>query len=201
VTATTARVLRFGATERAVHWSFTLLFLVLVGTGAALWLPPVAEAVGHRTAFRLVHLAAGCSLLPLPLLIALVGDRRAVAATARELEVFDGDDAAFLRRRPSEPARFNGGQKLNAVWTLTSAVLLTASGVVQWRWPWFPAPWRTGASRLHDLLAVAAVVVVAGHVHLSVLHRSTRHSLRGITSGRVRSDWAAEHHPRWLRDG
>jgi formate dehydrogenase subunit gamma len=200
VTATTAHVVRFGATERAVHWSFTVLFLVLATTGAALWFPPMAEAVGHRAALRLVHLAAGCSLLPVPLLVALGGDRRAVLATARDLDAFDADDGDFLRRRPSAPGRFNGGQKLNAVWTATSAVLLTASGIVQWRWPWFPAPWRTGASRLHDLLAVAAVVVVAGHVHLSAVHRSTRHSLLGITSGRVRRDWAAEHHPRWLRD-
>ena len=152
------RAPRFGTTERAVHWSFALLLFTLLGSGLVLWVPPLATAAGHRAGFRQAHIVAGLALVPVPLLIALLGDRRTVLATARQLERF--------RSTP----RFNDGQRLNATWTVTSAVLFLVTGVVQWRWPSFPADWRTGASRLHDLLTLVTIVVVTAHVALAVLH-------------------------------
>jgi formate dehydrogenase subunit gamma len=41
---------------------------------------------------------------------------------------------------------------------------------------------------------------ILGHLYLGVLHPATRHSLRGMTLGSVREDWAREHHPRWRGD-
>ena len=193
----TAWVARFTGTERAVHWIYTVLFLVLLGTGLALWVPSLSVAVGNRDVVRQVHIVTGLALLPVPLAVAVAGDRRAVLRTAREIDRFDRDDGAFLLRRPSAPGRFNGGQKLNAVWSATAAVLLLASGLVQWQWTRVPASWRAGASEVHDLLTVLSAAVLVGHVWLAPVHRSTRHSLRGIVGGRVRREWAAAHHPRW----
>ena len=42
------------------------------------------------------------------------------------------------------------------------------------------------------------VVIVVGHLYLALINRSTRHSLRGITLGTVREDWANAHHAKWL---
>ena len=191
---------RFTRTERAIHWSYTALFLVLLATGLVLWVPSLSVAVGQRDVVRRLHIVTGLALVPVPVAIALAGNRRAVRRTLREVDRFDRDDAAFLLRRPSAPGRLNGGQKLNAVWSGVAALLFLASGVVQWQWTRFSPGWRSGASELHDLLTVASAVVLAGHVYLSVLHPSTRHSLRGIVGGRVRRDWAAVHHPRWVED-
>jgi len=152
------RAPRFGTTERAVHWSFALLLFTLLGSGLVLWVPPLSEAAGHRAGLRQAHIVAGLALVPVPLLVALVGDRPTVLATARQLERFGGTP------------RFNDGQRLNTAWTATSAVLFLITGVIQWRWPSFPADWRTGASRLHDLLTVVTIVVVTAHVALALLH-------------------------------
>jgi formate dehydrogenase subunit gamma len=38
------------------------------------------------------------------------------------------------------------------------------------------------------------------HLYLAVIHPSTRHSLRGMTLGDVREDWAREHHPKWVEE-
>jgi formate dehydrogenase subunit gamma len=191
------RVLRFSRTERWVHWTFTALFLALLATGLVLWVPPLATTVGKRELMRRLHIWTGLALIPVPLAIGIVGDRRRVLRTARELDRFDADDRAFVRGRPSRPDRFNGGQRLNAWWTVASAVLFLASGIVQWQWPSFPAGWRRGASELHDLLVVAGVVILAGHVYLATVHRTTRPALRGIVTGWVRGDWSRAKHPRW----
>jgi hypothetical protein len=58
-----------------------------------------------------------------------------------------------------------------------------------------------------DLLTLGSVGLLVGHLYLAVIHPTTRHSLRGMTLGDVREDWAHAHHPKWveqersLRDG
>ena len=193
-------VARFSRTERAVHWSFSALFFALLATGSVLWVPSLSAMVGQRELVRRLHLWAGLALIPVPVAIALAGNRGAVWRSVRDLERFDRDDRAFVAGRPSEPDRFNGGQRLNTWWTVASAVLFLASGVVQWQWTRFPAEWRRGASELHDVLVVLGVVVVLGHLYLATVHRTTRPALRGIVTGRVDAAWARAKHPRWDTD-
>jgi len=54
---------------------------------------------------------------------------------------------------------------------------------------------------LHDGLTVVSVFLVTGHLYLTLIHPATRHSLRGMTLGSVREDWAQRHHPKWLSPG
>ena len=62
-------------------------------------------------------------------------------------------------------------------------------------WPQlFPLPWRTGATFVHDWLALGLFLAIAGHVAMVVTHPG---SLRGMLTGRVRRGWATRHHPRW----
>ena len=42
-----------------------------------------------------------------------------------------------------------------------------------------------------------SVVIVVGHLYLSLIHPTTRHALRGMTLGTVREDWARKHHSKW----
>ena len=50
-----------------------------------------------------------------------------------------------------------------------------------------------------SLLALVALLV--GHLYLALIHPATRHSLRGMTLGEVREDWARVHYPRWIESG
>ena len=45
-----------------------------------------------------------------------------------------------------------------------------------------------------------AVPLILGHLYLALLNPSSRHSLRGMTLGSVRRDWAARHHAKWERE-
>ena len=192
-------VVRFTRAERALHWIYALLFLALLATGLALWVPSLSIVVGERALLRRVHIICGVALVALPLAVAVLGGRR-MRATLLDIDQFDRDDWAFLRRRPATSGRFNGGQKANTIWTVTAGGLFFVSGVVQWQWSRFPMAWRTGSSELHDLLTIVSAVVVLGHVYLATINPSTRHSTRGIIAGTVRRDWALRHHPAWLRD-
>ena len=55
-----------------------------------------------------------------------------------------------------------------------------------------------GTGTVHELLTLASVGLLVGHLYLAVIHPSTRHALRGITLGDVREDWAREHHSKWV---
>jgi cytochrome b subunit of formate dehydrogenase len=47
---------------------------------------------------------------------------------------------------------------------------------------------------IHDWLMDVSVILFAGHSYLSLIRRSTRHSLTAITRGWVQQDWAHAHH-------
>jgi formate dehydrogenase subunit gamma len=85
-------LVRFDAVERAVHWVNAGLFLVLVGTGAILYLEPLQAIVGRRALVQDIHVYAGLAL-PVPLLIALAGSwGRALRDDLRRFNRWSTDD-------------------------------------------------------------------------------------------------------------
>jgi formate dehydrogenase subunit gamma len=195
-----AYVRRFSRTERAVHWVHASAFLVLLGSGLVLYLPSLATAVGRRPLVKDVHLLTALAWALALLLVFLVGDRRGLRATARELDVFDADDRRWLRGRPAPQGRFNAGQKLNAALTAAFALLLAVSGVLLWLGERDTRFRFDSTIVLHDVVAYLSVALLAGHLYLAVIHPTTRHALRGMTVGTVREDWAREHHAKWPTD-
>ena len=190
-------VRRFSRTERAIHWIHASAFFVLLGTGLVLYLPALSVAVSNRPLVKSIHVYTAVAWLLALTLVVLVGDRRGLWRTLRELDVFDRDDRRWLTVHPVPQGRFNAGQKLNAALTAAFAVLFAISGFLLWygerntdfRW--------ASTILLHDVLTVASVFLLTGHLYLAVLHPATRHALRGMTLGSVREDWAREHHAKW----
>ncbi|HZO50190.1 MAG TPA: cytochrome b/b6 domain-containing protein [Gaiellaceae bacterium] len=195
----TARyVRRFSRTERAVHWVNALFFLTLLGSGLVLYLPSLAAAVGRRPTVKDVHFWAGIGWFAALALVALAGDSRGLARTARELDAFGVEDRRWLAgRRPAPQGRFNAGQKLNAALTAAFTLLFGASGLLLWLGERDTRYRFASTVILHDGLMYASLVLLVGHLYLAVVHPATRHALRGMTLGTVREDWAAEHHERW----
>ena len=142
-------------------------------------------------------------------LVALAGNRGAVARTARDLRTFRRDDRRWLAQAPRialrgadgpPVGRFNAGQKLN---TLLISVLLLASTASGLYW-WAKLHGVFGNSNLdgavHNVAGVAIIVLVCGHLYMAVLNPSTREALRGITTGSVDAEWASHHHAAWLAE-
>ena len=181
-----------------LHWVHAIAFFALLATGLTLYLPALTNAIGRRQLLQSVHFYIGIGWAAALVLIILLGNRRALLASAREIDLFDRDDARFLRGRLESPqGRFNAGQKLNAILTAAFAVLFFVSGLLLWLGEHNTALRLAGTIYLHDVLMFTSVAIVAGHLYLAVINPATRPALRGMVLGTVREDWAAAHHTKW----
>ncbi len=193
---------RFDRVERAVHWVNAALMLVLIFTGAALYLQPLGELVGRRALVENIHVYCGVAL-PVPLFVALAGPwGRALRADLRRFNRWSRTDRLWLRASFRERGqrqatyaqldlgKFNAGQKLNAAWTAGSGLVLLGTGLImRWYHPW-PLSWRTGATFVHDWTAIAVGLVVLGHIFMAV---SDPDALRAMVTGRISRRWAGRH--------
>ncbi|NEB78379.1 formate dehydrogenase [Streptomyces sp. SID14478] len=192
-----ARVRRFTRAERWVHRTTAVLMGVCVATAACLYLPQLAELVGRRTLVVTLHEWSGL-LLPAPFLLGLAS--RAFRADLSRLNRFGAHDRtwlrAALRRQPERPAgKFNAGQKLWAAWLAGAVLVMLGTGLLMWFTHLAPLVWRTGSTFVHDWLALALGIVLAGHIGMAVGDPEAR---RGMRTGYVRRDWAAREHGEWL---
>ncbi|UQA96334.1 cytochrome b/b6 domain-containing protein [Streptomyces halobius] len=190
------RLVRFTPAERWVHRTTAALMAVCVLTAACLYLPFLAELVGRRALMVTVHEWSGI-LLPAPLLLGLAS--RALRADLTRLNRYGPHDRrwlrAALRRRGSRPAgKFNAGQKLYAAWLAGAVLVMLGTGLLMWFTHLAPLVWRTGATFVHDWLALAVVIAIAGHVGKAYGDSEAR---RGMRTGSVDAEWARRHHPLW----
>jgi formate dehydrogenase subunit gamma len=197
-TGSERRLPRFGRTERAVHWVHASAFVVLLVTGLCLYLPSLAELVGRRPLLKSIHVYTAVGWAAALLAIVIAGDRVALRRTAREIDMFDRDDRAWLARRGSAPqGRLNAGQKLNAIVTAVFALLFAVTGFFLWYGERDTRFRFAQTVLIHDWLMYVSFLLFVGHLYLSVIHPTTRHALRGITRGWVDESWAVRHHPKW----
>ncbi|WP_202121097.1 cytochrome b/b6 domain-containing protein [Streptomyces sp. BA2] len=189
-----SRVRRFTPTQRWVHRATALLMGICVATAACLYVPQLAELVGRRALVVTVHEWSGL-LLPAPFLAGLAS--RAFRGDLRLLNRFGPHDKAWLRRRnPHRLAgKFNAGQKLYAGWLAGAVLVMLGTGLLMWFTDLAPLAWRTGSTFVHDWLALALGLVIAGHVGMAWADPEAR---RGMRTGSVDPGWAERRHPLWL---
>jgi formate dehydrogenase subunit gamma len=193
-------ILRFDRVERAAHWANALLFGILMATALPLYFVQVDRFVGRRVLVENIHVWSGVAL-PIPLIISLAGPWG--ARLRRDVRSFNLWSAAELRwlwslgRRPvADPDKFNPGQKLNALFIAGSIVVMLGTGVILKWYRFFPLDWRTGATFVHDVLALGIFLVVFGHIVFAVTHRD---ALRSIFRGWVTESWARRNAGGWLK--
>jgi len=191
-------VRRFSKSERTIHWVNAVGFFFLLATGLILYLPLLSAAVGRRQYIQKIHFWGGIAWVGALIVIAVLGDRRGLLRTARELDVFEREDVNWLkRRRPREQARFNAGQKINAALNAAFLILFLVSGLLLWFGEQDTRFRFASTVILHDGLLYVSLVLLLGHLYLALIHPTTRHALRGMVLGDVREDWARRHHARW----
>jgi formate dehydrogenase subunit gamma len=189
-------VRRFSRVERLLHWVNAAGFLFLLGTGLILYLPRLSMLVSRRQLIQSLHFWSGVGWLAALALVVALGGRR-LLATARELDSFDGDDLRWLRGRGAPQGRFNAGQKINAILTAAFAILFGVSGLLLWFGEQDTRYRFASTVLLHDGLMYVSLLLLVGHLYLTLIHPATRHSLRGMTLGNVKDEWAARHHAKW----
>jgi formate dehydrogenase subunit gamma len=192
-------VLRFDAVERICHWATAALFAILMTTALPLYFVQFESLVGRRALMADIHTWAGVAL-PVPLILSLVGPWGArLRHDLRRVNLWTAAELRWLRtlgRLSLEaPDKFNPGQKLNALFTGGVIVVMLATGSILKWYRFFPLNWRTGATFVHDVLALGIFLVVTGHVAFALKHRE---ALRSMLSGRVTAAWARRHASGWV---
>ena len=188
---------RFTRGERWVHWSLAVMVAVLVVTAAALYVAPLEQLVGRRRLVEQIHVYTGY-LLPLPLLLGWARSA-ALRMDTRRLNRFTSHDWAWLRSRQRRSGaiavgKFNAGQKLNASFTVGAIAVMLGTGVIMHFTRLWPLAWRTGATFVHDWLALSIVVMVAGHLWFAAKDPQAR---LGMRTGMVPLGWARREHSAW----
>jgi len=191
---------RFDRVERTVHWATAALFFTVMLTGAALYAGPISALVGRRELVRTLHVVAGLAL-PVPLIVGLLGRWGAnLRADLGRINRWIPDDRVWLRRRTRDRARlgkFNSGQKLNATFLGAAIVLMLGTGIImKWFEP-FPLSWRTGATFVHDWVALGVWIAVIGHVAFAMRDPE---ALASMQRGKISSRWARTKRPRWYEE-
>jgi formate dehydrogenase subunit gamma len=200
------RIRRFTRTERAAHWLLAATFFVMLFTGLCLSVSSF-EGILDRPTAKAWHLWSAIALAAGLVLVTLLGDRRSLARSAREIDRFDADDGSWLRGAPGRvlsgragppQGRFNAGQKLNAALIGGLMLVMYATGGLLWYGERNTTYRFAGTVIVHDWATLILMFLVAGHLYLAVLHPSTRHALRGMTLGDVDETWARTHHAKWV---
>ncbi|MCX4510047.1 cytochrome b/b6 domain-containing protein [Streptomyces sp. NBC_01619] len=197
-----ARVRRFSRAERWVHRTTAALMLLCVVTAACLYVPDLAELVGRRHLVVTLHEWSGL-LLPVPFLLGLAS--RPFRKDLRRLNRFGPHDRRWLRavrRRDRDPGarpagKFNAGQKLYAGWIAGAVLVMLGTGLLMWFTHLAPLVWRTGATFVHDWLALTIGIVLIGHIRMALADPEAR---RGMRTGSVERPWARREHPLWDPD-
>jgi formate dehydrogenase subunit gamma len=179
-----------------VHWSLGLLVIICIATGAVLYNGSLEVMVGHRRLVRDIHVYCGFGL-PVPLLAGLAS--APYRQDLRRLNRFTRRDWRWLRSRSRRDGeirvgKFNAGQKLNAALSCAGILLLFGSGLLM-RFPgWTRLTWRTGATFVHDWVALAFGLLVLGHLWYAVRDPEALHGMR---TGEVDRRWAQREHASW----
>lgn len=162
-------VQRFSRAERAVHWVHASAFFLLLASGLVLYLPRLSELVARRQLVKEVHLYTALAWAGAITLLIAFGIRSVLVKTIQEIDRFDEEDRRWLLRRGGRPARFNAGQKLNAIATAAFAVLFAVSGLLLWYGERDTRFRFANTLLLHDGLMYVSLVLLAGHLYLSLV--------------------------------
>jgi formate dehydrogenase subunit gamma len=199
-TPSTLRLLRFDRVQRAAHWANAALFGVLMATAIPLYFGTLFGIVLQRHVIEMIHLWCGVAL-PVPIIVSLLGPwGHQMRHDLRRVNYWTRDEIRWLLsmgKTPLQADKFNPGQKLNTIFIGASIVVLLATGsMLQW-FRFFPVPWRTGATFVHDVFAWVVFVVVGGHIVMALTHRD---SLKSIFTGWISVTWARAHATHWFKE-
>jgi formate dehydrogenase subunit gamma len=194
---------RFSRAERALHWTTAALVLTCATTGLILYVGGLSELVSRRDLLKHIHVYAGLAM-PVPLVLAYAGRwRSSVRRDVRELGRWTSEDKHWVRSRgrdrraQQQVGKFNAGQKANAAFIAGMIPVMLATGSIMRWFDYFPLPWRTGATFVHDWTAIVTWFVVTGHILFAFANPP---ALGAMLRGRMPRSWAAHHHPRWVAE-
>jgi formate dehydrogenase subunit gamma len=203
------KVKRFTVHFIIFHWAYALAFFVLYLSGLAMyteffdWLYVL---FGGPAMARLIHRIAAVVFILCPIYM-LIFDRKSLGHWLKKVVTWRKADIIFLLNFPKElffgnakvPKQdfYNGGEKLNSAMQIVAFFMFAGSGIVMW-FPQYFAGWIIDWSYpIHNIAVGVSLMVVVGHIYLSVGHPNSKPSIEGMTTGSIPASYAEHHHGAW----
>ena len=202
------RILRFHRSERILHWSIAIPFVICYTTALILvFVYNPSPQRSFRAVFSWIHRVSGVCLIVLPLLTLVRNraDYRIHMDNIRQGWIWALDDLKWLilsgpaaiSKKVSLPeqGKFNAAEKLNFMMVMSTYPLFILTGVLIWLPGIAFYSWL-----LHFAMAGIVTPLLLGHIFMATANPSTRVGLSGMISGFVDRNWARHHYGRWYRE-
>jgi formate dehydrogenase subunit gamma len=207
------KVLRFTGGERFSHWVHAISFFLLLFTGLGVlseFVRPAMGIMGGIQVARIIHRVMAVLFVVGTGAMFFINDpkyhwewiRTAFQFTDADIKHIKAFAAGFFGGHGNYPpqAKYNGGEKINSLFTIFGSVFITGSGIVMWFPQYFPMGLVQTAYPIHDLAMFMMTTSVIGHMYLSLLHPESRVALPGMVQGYVSENFAKAHHGAWYEE-
>ena len=207
-------ILMFSPGQRFVHWLHTAAFIVLMITGAMIYIPwfgnSIATGAGGN-AIRLIHRIGAIAFMLVPVLY-LVLDPKGLFAAMKRIFTWGKDDLGWLKAAPAyyflgdEEAmppqdKYNTGQKLFYLTVVTCMVGFIVTGLIMWLGKGkVPAGMFQWSVFLHDLCTIAYGAFFLVHFVLSVMHPLMKGAIDGMLFGWMPEEYVKHHHAKYYEE-
>ena len=203
-----ARVIeRFRKRTVWFHWIHTTAFLVLLVTGAILFLPGLgAPAAGGLT--RSIHRIAAVIFIAAPIAYFIINPKMSLRFI-KETFTWGKDDIKWLRLAPDyyfggndskmiPQGHVNTGQKMWEFITLSTGILFVVTGLLMWFLKDTLSPgffqWMV---IVHDFAFILAFLMLLVHIYTGSIHPRMTESLRSMWDGKISKHYARSHYSKW----
>lgn len=207
------KVLRFTGGERFSHWVHAASFLILLFTGLAVLsvtFRPVMAIVGGIDNARMIHRVVAVIFVVVVGLKFFIGDTKHHWQWIRSVFTWTKADVMHVKAFAVEffgghgnyppQAKFNGGEKINSLFTIFGSIFIAISGFIMWFPQHFPIALVRIAYPVHDLSMIFMTTALIGHLYLALLHPESRVALQGMLKGYVPKGFAKSHHGAWYEE-
>lgn len=187
------------------HWIHAAAFLVLILTGALVFLPGIE--VGTKGP-SMAHRVFAVVFVGIPVIYLFIKTDKAISFV-KESITWNKDDIEWLKAAPyyyfggpeeNMPSQgyINTGQKMWQLVILVTSLLFLITGVLMWFFkhslPFETYQWILFA---HGLTFILVFVMFLMHIYMGVLHPRMRESLKAMKDGKISPQYAKSHYGKW----
>ncbi len=189
------------------HWIHTAAFLVLLVTGAMLFLPGLGgPAAGGLT--RSIHRIAVIFFVGAPIVYFILNPRMTLHFI-KETLTWDKNDFQWVCNAPDyyfggdeekmpPQGQVNSGQKMWQFIVLATGILFVISGCLMWFFKDILSPTVFGWSVVvHDVAFLLALLMLLVHIYTGSLHPRMNESFRSMLDGKISKKYARNHYGKW----
>jgi formate dehydrogenase subunit gamma len=207
-------LLMFNTSQRFVHWLHTVAFVLLITTGAILYIPLFGNSLGRDVSghvLRLIHRIGAVGFMLVPILY-IVSDPKGWLADMKRVFTWGLSDFGWLAGAPryyfvgDEEAmppqdKFNTGQKLFYLVVVLCMVGFIVTGLIMWFLKGIvPAGIFQWSVFVHDLCTIAYAAFFLLHFMLAAMHPVMKGALNGMLFGWVSEEYVKQHHAKYYEE-